>query len=75
MLTGPERIQVMDKIMIKGMEKGVESLPITRMKNLEEQTAVVFKVVPQEVSFMNLNSKKYPKSISEQYHKIISNTK
>lgn len=51
--------------------KGVKLWPIEELKNLEESHKVVFKFVPDELYFMNLDSSTYPESISDTHFKII----
>lgn len=65
------RIGAINRMIVRFTTRRIENFPIQVMKNLRDEPNVVFKFTPDELTFMNLNSKKYPKSISAKYHKII----
>lgn len=50
----------------------ITALPIDMMENLKDGEKIVFKLVPDQILFMNMNSRKYPGSISDDYVEVFS---
>ena len=46
--------------------------PIDMMENLKDGEKIVFKLVPDQILFMNMNSTKYPSSRSDDFVEIFS---
>lgn len=75
-LTGQAKRKIRDLLFFTLKDKGVKSWPIKKMPYFKESGEgetnhdIVFCFKPQHISFMNLDDKKYPKSISENFHFI-----
>lgn len=66
-----EKDRILNLIVGKQKLMGVKLWPIDELKNLEESHKVVFKVVPDEMFFMNLDSSTYRDTINDVHMKII----
>ncbi len=66
-----EKQKLINLIVGKQNLMGVKLWPIDELRNLEESHKVVFKIVPDEMFFMNLDSDLYPDTISDVHMKII----
>lgn len=66
-----EKSQILDLLVGKQHLLGVKIWPIDEMSKLENGEKVLFKIVPDELQFMNLDSYKYRESISDDFIKII----
>ncbi len=51
--------------------KGVTIWPIDELKNLRYGQKVIFKIIPEEMYYMNLDSSKHEETTSDDYMKII----
>lgn len=71
LLEGDGKLDAIADIIANYTRKGIKTLPIQQMKELKSQHAVVYKVVPQEMSFMNLDCRRYRRSVSKSYHRFI----
>jgi uncharacterized protein YhbP (UPF0306 family) len=67
----PEKSEIISRMIHRYSAKGILELPIQRMEGLKKVYTVAFKLVPEEIIFMNMGSTQYPKSISKNYHRII----
>ncbi len=65
--------RISDLMSAKKALKNIKSVPIRDMKDLENGPAVVFKIIPDELTFMNLSTTVHTKSASDQFIKIIPN--
>jgi uncharacterized pyridoxamine 5'-phosphate oxidase family protein len=70
-LTGEDRQEALNQMSERFSKNNIKNLPIHVMKSLKDKSMVAYRIVPEELVFMNLDSKKYPKSQSDVYHKII----
>jgi nitroimidazol reductase NimA-like FMN-containing flavoprotein (pyridoxamine 5'-phosphate oxidase superfamily) len=64
------------KIFTMIKKSGVKKWPARDMKRFHSDgtvltTEIIIKVVPQHLTFMNLDDKNYPKSLGNQYHTIL----
>lgn len=66
-----ERERVLNLLVGKQNLLGVKVWPIDQMNNFKESYKVIFKIVPDELYFMNLDSEKHKESISDDFIKII----
>lgn len=72
LIVNEEEKQKVIKLIIEKQElKGVKLWPIDELRNLEGSHKVLFKIVPDEMYFMNLDSTKYSNTISDTHIKII----
>ena len=65
-----EKEILFDKLIETSKSMGVKMWPTEDMNKLKGQNNMIFKFVPDKMFFMNLDSMKYPNSISENYHEI-----
>ncbi len=68
---GEEKEQIFEKLMEMERKNGVKMWPTDDTEKFRGQKNEIFKIVPTEVSFLNLDSLKYPDSISAEYVQII----
>jgi hypothetical protein len=66
-----ERERLLSLLVGKQNLKGVKLWPIDELKHLKDSYKVLFKVVPEELFYMNMDSAKHQGSISNQSIKII----
>lgn len=66
-----EKQKIMNLITGKQKLMGVKIWPIDELSNLEDSHKVLFKIVPEEMFFMNLDSTLHPDTISDTHVKII----
>jgi nitroimidazol reductase NimA-like FMN-containing flavoprotein (pyridoxamine 5'-phosphate oxidase superfamily) len=66
-----EKITAMHHVIARITQAEINELPMQVMDKFKGKPAVVFKIKPESLRFMNMDSKKFPKSISKNYHQII----
>lgn len=66
-----ERERILNLLIGKQNIKGVRVWPIDEMKNFKQSYKVIFKVVPDELFYMNLDGSKHGETVSEEFIKII----
>lgn len=66
-----ERERILNLLVGKQNLKGVRIWPIDELKNFKESYKVIFKIIPDELFFMNIDSERHKESISDQFVKII----
>lgn len=66
-----EREKILDLIVGKQKLLGVKIWPIDELKNLEESHKVIFKITPDEMFYMNLDSSTHKETIKDVHMKII----
>ncbi len=71
LLTDKKKMEVVLRMIARFTKKGIQKIPILTMDKLREKKMVAYKVTPYEMTFMNINSSKYPKSVSTRYHQIV----
>lgn len=71
LVVGEKRGEIMESLANKLSTKGVDNLPAEIMKDLRDQKFLVYKIIPQELVFMNMDAQAYPNSISNKLHQII----
>lgn len=71
MLVGKDKVDALVRMSARYTAEGIEALPIAGMKELKEKSIVAYKVTPEEMMFMNMDCERYPRSISNSFHKII----
>ncbi len=49
----------------------VKTWPIKEITTFKDKADVVFKIIPSQLSFMNLDSTQYPESISKEYVSVL----
>lgn len=79
-LEGKEKEAAIKKITAMIKEKKIKKWPIKDMKRFNPNgtilnTEIVVRITPQQLTFMNLDDKTYPKSLSNQYHTILPKIK
>jgi uncharacterized protein YhbP (UPF0306 family) len=70
-LEGEDKTEGLKRMTARYSDKGIEDLPTKTMQTLKGEHFVAFKIVPDELIFMNMDSKWYPNSVSTSYHKIV----
>lgn len=67
--TGDEQYRAISMIKEKAEENSWQDWPIQKLENLDSQNLVLYKIVPESVTFLNINSKEEPKSVENHlYH-------
>lgn len=66
-----KRAEIIDEFVQLRTREFVKDWPIKDMDIFKDRSAVVFKVTPDRLTFLNLDSKKYPDSVSTEYMQII----
>jgi len=66
-----EKEKIFEKLMEMEQKNGVKMWPTDDTERFRGQKNEIFKIVPTEVSFLNLDSLKYPDSISDEFVQII----
>ncbi len=66
-----EKEKLLNMLVGKQNLKGVKLWPIDELKNLKDSYKVLFKVVPDELIYMNMDSQKHGGTISDSFMKII----
>ena len=66
-----EKNRIMNMLVGKQKLKGVRLWPIEELKNLKDGYKVLFKIIPNELLYMNLDSSKHPETITDDYMKVI----
>jgi nitroimidazol reductase NimA-like FMN-containing flavoprotein (pyridoxamine 5'-phosphate oxidase superfamily) len=72
LLTGEAKENAVNRMIVRHSKKFLSNLPIQSMLELRESKLVAYKIMPRELVFMNLNERRYPSSIANNYHNIIS---
>jgi nitroimidazol reductase NimA-like FMN-containing flavoprotein (pyridoxamine 5'-phosphate oxidase superfamily) len=65
-----QREKVLGHLMEIREREHITLWPIEELENFKDRNKVIFKISPAQVLFMNLDSKKYPDSISTEYAEI-----
>lgn len=66
-----EKERLINMLVGKQNLKGVKLWPIDELKNLKDSYKVLFKVVPDELVYMNMDSQKHSGTVSNDFVKII----
>ena len=66
-----EKQKIIDLLIGKQNLIGVKIWPIDEMKDMKYTQKVVFKITPDELYYMNIDSTRHPDTINDDYMKII----
>lgn len=67
-----EQNLVLPNLMEKPDEENGFDWPMRKLEDFKEQNLVLYKITPEEVTFLNINSKQEPKSAADHLYHLIS---
>ena len=68
-----EKEKIMNMFIEIAKRENIKNWPIEQLQNFKDRNKVVFKISPEQVLFMNLDSSLYPNSIGNDYVEVFSN--